>query len=188
MLELHQAELDIAYTEARNRLTVLFRIILAIPHLVVSYVWGYVVQLAAIAQWFICVITGKRNHGIWEFTNNYLGYTARVGTYAGLLHDVFPPFGTTAGAVPVRYNLEFDEPANRLTVLLRLIWAIPAMIVAWLYGLATFVLTIISWFVIVITGKHPRGLFDFMAKAHRVFTQFNAYVYLATDKYPALSM
>ncbi|MGO8055950.1 DUF4389 domain-containing protein, partial [Rhizobium leguminosarum] len=43
---------------------------------------------------------------------------------------------------------------------------------------------LISWFAIVITGKQPRGLFDFGLNVLRYTLQTNAYILLMTDTYP----
>ena len=136
---MQQVVFDVPYTEERNRGTTAIRIILAIPHLILYGLWQRVAQLAAVVQWFICVFTGKRNKAIWDFSVAAEAYGSRVGSYAGLLHDVFPPFLTEQGAVPSRYSLEYDESVNRLTVALRIIWAIPALILLILIGIAAFV-------------------------------------------------
>ena len=175
---------DASYTEQRNRLTSAFRIILAIPHLIVQAVWYYVIELVAVIQWFIILFTGKRNEGIFNFQRSWLEYYGRVSTYAWLIHDVFPPFGTDAGAVPVRTTLENDQPVNRLTNALRIIWIIPALILGIVIFIGAFFVIIASWFAIVITGKHPRGMWDFMVKAMRYVIQLQAYGLLMTDAYP----
>jgi hypothetical protein len=100
---------------------------------------------------------------------------------------VYPPFGTAQGAVPSTYNLAYDESANRLTVGLRFLWILPAAILAALIGIALFAVAIVSWFVIVFTGKHPKGMFDFMLKAVRYSLQVSVYGLLLTDKYPSYS-
>lgn len=119
------ATYDVVYTESRNRVTTLFRYILAIPHLIVSAAWGYFAQILAVVQWFIVLFTGKRNRSIWGLQNDYVGYNTRVGSYVALMYDSYPPFGTDVGATGVTYSLEFEESANRLTNALRLLWAIP---------------------------------------------------------------
>jgi hypothetical protein len=184
---MQQVVFDVTYAEERNRGTTAIRIILAIPHLILYGVWNRVAQLAAIVQWFICVFTGKRNKSIFDFTYAAEAYGSRVQSYAGLLHDVFPPFFNEQGAVPSRYSLEFDESVNRLTVALRIIWAIPALIIAIFLAIAAVVVGIISWFVIVFTGKHPKGMFDFLLKFQRYSLQVSAYTLLLTDTYPARS-
>jgi hypothetical protein len=175
---------DASYTEQRNRLTAAFRIILAIPHLIVQGVWYYVIELVALIQWFIILFTGKRNEGIFNFQRSWLGYYGRVSSYAWLIHDVFPPFGTDEGAVPVRTTIENDQPVNRLTNALRIIWIIPALIIGVVIFIAAFFVIVASWFAIVITGKHPRGMWDFSVKAMRYMMQLQAYGLLMTDAYP----
>ena len=182
--EMQQVVFDVPYTEERNRGTTAIRLILALPHLIIYGVWQRVAQLAAIVQWFICVFTGKRNKSIWDFTYSAEAYGSRVNSYAGLLHDVWPAFFNEQGAVPSRYSLEYDESVNRLTVGLRIIWAIPALILLVLIGIAAFIVAIVSWFTILITGKHPRGMFDFILKFQKYAVQVSAYFLLLTDTYP----
>ena len=85
---------DVVYTEARNRLTTVFRIILAIPHVIVAQVWAYLAEILAVVQWFIVLFTGKRNQGLWDLQWAWLGYNSRVFGYVYLLYDPYPAFGT----------------------------------------------------------------------------------------------
>lgn len=175
---------DVAYTENRNRLTVAFRIILAIPHLIVSQVWGYLAQILGLIEWFVILFTGKRNEGMWNMQRSWLYYYARVNGYVGLLYDEYPAFGTDPGSVPVRTSIDFEEPADRLTNALRLIWAIPAAIIGFLVTIGAFFVVLVSWFSIVITGKQSRGMWDFVLKSQRFLLQLQSYVLLMTDTYP----
>src|SRR5262245_54903844 len=107
---MEQVSYDVSYTEKRSRLTTAFRIILAIPHLILAGLWGYVAQFLAFIQWFIVLFTGKRNQGIFNFENSYLGYYARVYNYVDLMFDEYPKFGTDESGVPMRYDLGYEEP------------------------------------------------------------------------------
>jgi len=148
-----QVQFDVPYSEQRNRGTVAIRLILAIPHLIIIGVWSNVVQVVAVIQWFIQVFTGKRNRGLTEFTLAWLNYAARVYGYVGLLFDEYPEFVSDEGKTPVRFAMPYEEgPVNRLTVGLRIIWAIPALVIAWLLSIAIGVVTILGWFVILFTG------------------------------------
>lgn len=178
---------DVDYVVQRNRLTTAFRIILAIPHLIVSYVWGILTQVLAVIQWFIIVFTGKRNEGIWRLQQGWLGYYGRVTGYVWLQFDPYPAFGTDATGSPARWSLEFEEPANRLTNGLRFLWAIPAAVIGIGIMIAAEVLMIISWFAILFTGKQPRGMFDFVQRALRYALRLQAYTLLLTDTYPKFS-
>ncbi len=175
---------DVGYEEGRNRLTVAFRILLAIPHLIVSQVWGYLAQILAFIQWFVILFTGKRNEGMWNLQQGWLSYYARVMGYTELLYDQYPAFGTDPGTVPVRSAISYEESANRLTSALRLIWIIPAAIIGAIMGIAAFVVVVISWFSIVITGKQSRGMWDFVLKVMRFTLQVQSYGLLMTDTYP----
>ncbi len=182
-----QVQFDVPHIAGRNRLTVAFRIILAIPHLILLEVLGAVVQAAAVIHWFIQVFTGSRNAGIFDFTDKWLGYTARVQAYTGLLHDDFPGFFTDDGKTPVRYSMDYAEPVNRLTVGLRFIWIIPAAVLAFFVAIAMGVVTVIAWFAILLTGGLPDGWHAFLVRAHRYLLQVSAYASLLTDDYPRYS-
>ena len=175
---------DVGYEETRNRTTVAFRIILAIPHLIVASIWRELSQILAVIQWFIIVFTGKRNEGIWKLQQSYMYYNCRVIGYVTLLYDQYPAFGTDPGPVPVRSEISFEESADRLTTGLRLIWAIPAVIIGAVVAIGAYVLLIISWFAIVITGKQSKGRWDFILKVLRFSFQLESYVLLLTDTYP----
>lgn len=183
-----RADIKVQFTEPRNRLTVAFRLILVIPHAIIVGLWSYAVLFAAVGQWFVVLFTGKRNRGIWEFCNNWLGYAGRVYTYEFLLHDEWPPIGEDRiNSTPTRYTFQGSEDANRLTNALRIIWAIPAMIIWYLVALAIFFVAIASGFAIVFTGRHPKGMWDFLHRGTRYYLQFMSYTLLMTDAYPSWS-
>ena len=175
---------DVAYVEERNRVTTLLRYFLAIPHMIVSGVWGIGAAVAAFAQWFIIVFTGQRNEGIWRFQRSYLGYAERVNAYYSLTYDAYPAFGAAWGSEPVAFGLEYQAEADRLTNGLRFLWIIPAAVINYFINLASGILVIVSWFAIVFTGKQPRGMFDFTVRALRMTAELAAYGLLMTDDYP----
>ncbi|MET0325493.1 MAG: DUF4389 domain-containing protein [Ilumatobacteraceae bacterium] len=175
---------DIRYDEQRSRLTNAFRGILSIPLVIVLYFWSLFAGILAFVQWFIVLFTGKRNQALWDLEYDYLGFAGRVNGYSNLMFDPYPPFGTAQGATPAVLALQYEETGSRLTNGLRFIWAIPALIILWVLSIAFGVVVIISWFAIVITAKHPRGLFDFSLNVLRYTLQANAYLLLMTDTYP----
>jgi Domain of unknown function (DUF4389) len=175
---------DVTYTETRRRLTSAFRYILALPHLIFAALWGYAAEILAFLQWFVIVFTGRRNEGMWSFQRAYLGYNVRVSSYAGLLYDEYPNFGSNWKDEPVAFGLGYRPEANRLTNGLRLIWMIPALIISFFLGIAVFFILLVSWVVIIITGRHPRGMWDFVLRVHRFSFKLSAYGMLMTDEYP----
>jgi len=86
---------------------------------------------------------------------------------------------------PVTFEADYVERRNRLTAFFRLILAIPLAIWLYLYAIVALVAIVIAWFAIVITGRYPRGLYDFVAGYTRFLARFTAYTVLLCDPYPS---
>ncbi len=164
--------------------------IMAVPHFIVLYFIQIVAGVCLLISWLAIVITGKLPQGLADFICMANRYEMRVMAYAGFLHGEYPPFDFTMtaadpGGQPVRVDFEPAlEGRNRLTVLLRIIWAIPAMLFVFVIVLVAEILWFIAFFAVLFTGKWPTGLLDFVQGALRVATRGNAYFTLLTDEYP----
>jgi Domain of unknown function (DUF4389) len=171
----------------RTRLTVFFRLILAIPHLVWLNIWRVIAVLAVVVNWFATLIKGRSPDGLHNFLATYLRYQTHVYAYVLLIADPFPGFGGQPGYA---IDLEVDrpEPQNRLTVFFRLILAIPAYIIASIMSYLNRALAIFSWFVALVMGRLPEGMRNFAAFALRYEQQTMAYVYLLTQRYPSFNI
>jgi hypothetical protein len=90
---------------------------------------------------------------------------------------VVPPY-------PVTFEVDYIEQRNRLTAFFRLILAIPIAIWVTLYSIVATVAVIIAWFAIIITGRYPDGLYEFMAGFNRLVARTTAYTVLLCDPYP----
>jgi Domain of unknown function (DUF4389) len=90
--------------ERYDRLKVAFRVILGIPVLLLAYVMNLLLELGAIAAWFVIVFTGKQLPGIHRTLALGMAYTTRAFAYFALLTDKYPPFteaGELDAAAPV---------------------------------------------------------------------------------------
>jgi hypothetical protein len=87
-------------------------------------------------------------------------------------------------ATLVSFEADYEERRSRISTFFRAILAIPHAIVLYLWAIAAFVAVVIAWFALVITGRYPRGLYDFVAGFLRYSTAFYGYLYLLTDAYP----
>ena len=168
--------------------------LLAIPHLLLVGVLGYVAGAVAIISWFAIVFTGRLPAGLANVQCLVIRYTARTYSYVLWLREPYPPFAfeTTAadpGGDPVRVDF---QPAlhdrNRLTVALRIIWAIPALVVAVVLSWAVMVVSFVSFFAVLFTGQYPVGMRDFVVRCGRYSVRAYAYWYLLTDEYPPFAL
>src|SRR6266566_804252 len=171
----------------RNRLTVFFRLLLAIPHLIWVALWGIVAALAALANWVATLVTGNSPEGLHNFLATLLRYQTLVYAYVLLIADPFPGFGGQAG-YPIDLEIEPPQPQNRLTVAFRLILAIPAFIVSGILGYLNRALAVFSWFVALFMGRVPEGLRNFAAFAVRYEQQTAGYALLLTERYPSFNV
>ena len=111
----------------RNRLTVFFRLILAIPLLLWAVLWGVIALLAYIVNWFATLFMGQSPEGLHNFLGTFLRYTTHVRAYTLLVADPYPPFTGKEGTYPIDLEIDPPERQNRLTVFFRGILAIPAL-------------------------------------------------------------
>jgi hypothetical protein len=174
------------YIEGRSRLTAFFRLILVIPLAIWLYVYAIVAYVAIVIAWFVIVITGSYPRGLYDFVAGFTRFLARTTAYAALVCDPYPSFGgSNDTAYPVR--MQFAGPLehySRLKTLFRIVLAIPIFILRYVMQLMLEVGAVAAWFVIVIMGKMPRGLFDLMVLANSYIARSDAYLALLTETYP----
>jgi hypothetical protein len=192
----------------RNRLTTAFRLILALPHIILvggiaGELWsagshsilsiggttgilGAVISLLAVLSWFTIVLSGQHVQGIREITMLVLRWRARAFAYVMLLVDDYPPFGD--GPYPVTLTVvDPAEARNRLSVGLRLLLVIPHAIVLFFIVCFWWIITVIAWFAILLTGRYPEGLAPLAIGAMRWSLRVEAYLLLLVDEYPPFS-
>lgn len=84
--------LQIDYQEQHSRLTTFFRLLLAIPHLIILYVLGIVMSVLVLVAWIVILITGRHPQGIHSTLSQIMRWNTRVNGYMYLLTDAYPPF------------------------------------------------------------------------------------------------
>jgi hypothetical protein len=75
-----------------NRLKVLFRIILAIPVMIIVYAMQIVWEIGTLIAWFVIVVIGKQPKGLQDMIVLGLSYQQRAYAYLLLLTEDWPPF------------------------------------------------------------------------------------------------
>jgi hypothetical protein len=166
----------------RSRLTVFFRLLLSIPHLIVLTLWGYAIWLAAVVGWIAALVLGRLPDPLHRFGAAYVAYQAQVYAYLFLIADPFPGF--VEQEYPLRVTIDPPGRQHRLLTLFRLVLALPALVIG---ALLTYVLLIgafFGWFASLATGRMPLGLRNAGAAAIRYTSQTYAYTLLLTGQYP----
>ena len=205
----YPARLQIDYPEDElDRLTTTFRLFLAIPIVVVvaslagDLTYGEGDEPIEGARTLIStggflffpallMILFRRKYPRWWFDWNLelSRFTTRVGAYVLLLRDEYP---STDEGQAVHLDLDYPDAArdlNRWLPLVKWLLAVPHYVVILLLGVVTFVLVIFAWFAILVTGRYPREIFDFVVGVSRWTWRVHAYaILLATDRYPPFSL
>jgi len=173
-----------AGTAPQSRVTVIFRVILAIPQFIVLFFLGIAAFVVAVIGWFAALFTGE----LPEFAHTFLGgvvrWEIRVNAYMYLLTDSYPPFTLEDVEYPVRTILPARGPLNRVSVFFRIILAVPAYVFSQIVinGLSI-PLLFVMWIVVIVTGGMPPALYDTYAAALRYQARLHSWFSMITSEY-----
>ena len=190
----------------RSRLTVFFRLLLALPHLVWLGLWAIAASVAAFVLWLAILIEGRAPPAVHGFVTGYVRYATHVGAYVFLAAGPFPGF---RGAPGYPIDVDIDPPArqSRWSALVRIVLVLPAILVAsglgggfaWaglggIYAFFAFFVAasgavgaaaFLTWFSALVRGRAPRGLRDLVAFALGYSAQAGGYALFLTGRYPS---
>ena len=198
----YPARLSVDYPDGElNRLTTFFRVFAALPILIVlssvsggvwqwSYDNGKTAAAAAGGLLFfgpLLMILFRQKYPRWWFDFNLqlTRFSTRVSSYLALMSDRYP---STDEEQSVHLDLEYPsvkEDLNRWLPLVKWFLAIPHFIVLLFLTIAAFFAVIAAWFAILLTGRYPRSLFNFVEGVMRWWLRVESYaMLLTTDRYP----
>lgn len=176
--------LDIIEPARQRRLTVLFRLLLLIPHAVVLFFLEIAAFFTVVFGWFAALVLGRLPAPVFRFLAAVLGYRTRVGASAMLLVDRYPPFTLDLSPdYPVGIDVRPTQ-LSRPAVFFRLILVIPAAIVQSLATSGWSALAILWWLITLILGRLPRPLFEATAATLRYEMRVSAYLSMLSPAYP----
>ena len=180
----HPVQMRVDDDLGRPRLTVFFRLLLAIPHIVWLVLWTIAVFFAAIAAWFAALVTGRVPTALHRFLTAYVRYSTHVLAFVYLIGRRFPGFTGRGGSYGIDLEIAPLERQNRWKTLFRIFLAIPALILSSALDGVALVVAFFSWWFAIVTGRVPEGLRNLGAACLRYSGQTVAYVLLVTDRYP----
>jgi hypothetical protein len=85
-------DVEIAPAGKQSRLTIFFRLLLAIPAYIVLTVLGYVAYVVMFLAWLYAVFAGKLHSGLRDVLAYWLRYNAQTLGYVCLLTQRYPTF------------------------------------------------------------------------------------------------
>jgi len=194
----YPAALTIDYPEKANRLTVFFRLIMAIPIMIILGLLSYQGftndQFPNESYWVgilvvptLLMIVFRRKYPKWWFDWNVqlTKFSFRVVSYLLLLRHEYPSTDEEQAVIVQIQYPNVKEDLNRWFPLIKWLFVFPHIIVLCFIMMGVLLSTILAWLIILISGKYPRKIFEFVVGALRWILRVQAYaLLLITDQYP----
>jgi hypothetical protein len=174
-----------------NRWTTFFRIILAIPWIIVMAVYLIVFLFTHLFAWVAVVILGRYPEWLYNFNSGVVRYCVRVTAWAYLQTDAWPSFGLSDDpSYPIRVN--FAPPAarqSRLKAFFRVILVLPLEVIIY-FGISYLHTgaAAVAWLTIVFRGYQPEALNSLFTYVNGFYARFAGYFAILTDDYPPIGL
>jgi hypothetical protein len=169
----------------QSRATVLVRLLLVIPHIIVLWALAIAAYVIVVIGWFGALFTGQLPGFAADFLAGFVRWQTRVLGYAILLTDVYPPFSLEDADYPIRVAMR-PSRLNRLAVLFRFFLLIPVWIVEAVVSYGAFtIVQLVSWLIVLISGEMPASLYQALAAALRYQARVVGFAFMLTSAYPS---
>ena len=182
----------------------LVKMFLATPHFVVLAVLWVPFILTTLFAGIAILVTGRYPRPLFELNVGILRWNWRVGfyVYAALGTDKYPPFSfADRPDYPAKFDVVYDAHPSRLSVPLRWFAAAPHLVIVALImgdlfsfnqpsGVASAAFSLLNVFVVaagvllLVSGRYPQGLFDFLLGINRWVYRVLIYVAFMRTEYP----
>lgn len=172
----------------QGRLTILFRIILAIPLLIWATLLSFAAGICVMVSWIAALFTGRVPPGLQSFLTAVLRYVTEVQAYASVLAARWPGFALHPGDLQ-QVSLQINQSRlNRAAVFFRYFLSLPAIAVLFLVDFGSYVLTIAVWISALILGRPAKALYQARLLCMRYSTRYLAYLFMLTPTQPFAGM
>ncbi len=178
------------FNPAPNRWTTFFRIILAIPWLIVAYVYLILALFTHVFAWVSVVVLGRYPQWLYDFNSGVVRFLVRFYAWAYLQTDEWPPFGIADDpSYPIRINVApAAERQSRLKAFFRLILVLPMLIVSYAVNYVHLGAAIVAWLAIVFRGYLPEGINSTLTFVNSFYARVFGYYSILTDDYPPIGI
>lgn len=185
---MHPIHFDADYQLERNRATVFFRLLLAIPWMIVIYAWGLVAYLAAVASWFAMMFTGRHPVGLYDFLAGFLRFSGRSGGWMLLMTDEWPGFSPKEDPdYPIEITVDPPQVSySRSKTFFKLVLYFPQMLIGYGISLIVQAAAFVAWWRIVFTGKQSATMHDALRVSLAYQLRSTGFLLLLTETHPRM--
>jgi hypothetical protein len=169
----------------RRRLAVLFRLPLVIPPAFVLVLMSVAATILLVIAWVMGLIRGRVPAGTHRFLAMYLEINTQVTAWLYLLSGSYP-LGSRRDH-PVQVEVPPSQRQRRLLILLRALVALPALVLASVFGVVLSAVAVASWFVALLLGHTTAGLLELGTFCLRYHVETQGYLMLLSARYPRLA-
>jgi hypothetical protein len=193
----------------QNRWTTGFRLVLALPALLLGALLGFgsstggsggtqaggVSAAVALLGWFACLARGRMPQGLRDLVAYAIGYSAQVSGYLLFLTDRYPNSDPTVYESANAYrsdpvevvSADDDLRRSRLTAFFRILLAVPHFVWLALWSIAALFAWIAIWFATLFSGRPPKPLHAFLARYLRYQVHVLSFVQLVANPFPGFA-
>jgi hypothetical protein len=171
-----------------NRATTFFRLLLAIPWLIVAAFWSILFLFTHLFAWVAVVVMGRYPQWLYEFNSGVVRFMVRTYAWLYLQTDVWPPFGLSDDpSYPIRVIFPpIAARQSRLKAFFRLILALPMLLLSYAVNYMHLWIGVIAWVTIVFRGYLPEGINNALTFVNGFYTRLYGYIAILTDDYPPI--
>jgi TRAP-type mannitol/chloroaromatic compound transport system permease small subunit len=192
----NQIETLIEYQlDNRDKKTVFWRGFLAFPVIIFLAAftemahWGWTSGFLVVPTLLALVFTGKYPSYVLSFNHALIELQTRVTAYVFLLTDDYPSIERNPKIAVLLPDVEGGAKLGRGIQILKVIFAIPLVIVGLVYTVAAFVVTFAAWIQTWSTGRYPEWALHLVLGTIQFWNRVAGYALLmVTDEYPRFTL
>jgi hypothetical protein len=189
----HPLNIDVSSPSRVARWRPVANWLLVIPHRIWLLVLFLGAGVVALLGWFSIVFTNRLPDSWSDYVMAVLRYDWRIRAYLLAWVDRYPSFSPVAGHIdpgdyPAVLYCARPLQRRRVTVIFRALMVIPHYLALGVLSILAFVVLVVAWFAVLITGRWPVAMRSFATGWLRWAVRVVAYSLLVTDVYPPFSL
>jgi TRAP-type mannitol/chloroaromatic compound transport system permease small subunit len=181
--------------ENRDKKTVFWRGVLAVPAVIFLSAftemahWGWTSGILVVPTLLALLFTGKYPSYVLSFNHALIELQTRVTAYVFLLTDDYPSLERNPKIAVLLPDVDGGAKLGRGIQILKIIFAIPLVIVGLIYTVAAFAVTFAAWIHTWSTGRYPEWALGLVLGTIQFWNRVAGYALLmVTDEYPRFTL